>query len=583
MAEREGFWHRRPGCLDLAGLWLLAALVTLQPYFLRGAIKVFEMGIYLPAIDAFLRGEVPYRDFFYLRGPLEIAVPAGLMRLFGPQFAWLSFYFYAGTILTLWLSILIAKELYRTRVVLFSMSLVLVARTFPRIFYKDWGGLRYAWGLLAVWSMIRFFSRRRSAAAFTAGAATACGLLTSVEIGVYAIAGWGAALLVGVGGRILSWREVGRAAGLYLGGLTAVAVPILASLAIHGALGAYVDSLVTIVTHLTRTFDQHAFADSPRNLFESLSGMVHPTSKNFRHLTPAYLYIFWAADMVRRLGGGRLRREDLALVCLGGYGCLIYQTAFRSIWGPQFEMALQPEKILLFYYAQEAYDALRRRSVLLRERLRRAPPRAPDRRRLRAGLLGVGALLFGFVASSVGYSLDRYNKRFFAVRYLREVLTGGSPEALRPLAEGEGRPLHHPRGRGLFLPNDQAEDIEGVTAAVRRWSRPGETVLMFPDLGAYSFFVDRPFPGRFPMPVFSWFKEAWYREFLLDLDRHPPRLVVRSRDLSSVARTSYLGSAENRRRYEEMEAWIRSRYRLRATTPSCEIYERRDDEGRDHG
>jgi len=72
---------RKATNFDLFFLSLFTILITFQPYFLYGEINLFEFGIYLPNINAVLDGFIPYRDFFHLRGPLELYVPAFLMNL----------------------------------------------------------------------------------------------------------------------------------------------------------------------------------------------------------------------------------------------------------------------------------------------------------------------------------------------------------------------------------------------------------------------------------------------------------------------------------------------------------------------
>jgi len=152
---------RKATNFDLFFLFLFTILSTFQPYFLYGEINLFEFGIYLPNINAVLDGLVPYRDFFHLRGPLELYVPAFFMNIFGENMAVLEVYFYVGTIITLIIGIFIAKELYQTRFVLYLMTLILITRTFPRVVYNNWGGMRFALGLLAILLIVFSFKRQK--------------------------------------------------------------------------------------------------------------------------------------------------------------------------------------------------------------------------------------------------------------------------------------------------------------------------------------------------------------------------------------------------------------------------------------
>ena len=91
------FFLKRPTYFDIVILSVFTVLITLHPFFIHGKINIFEVGLYLPGIQSILNGEIPYRDFFYLRGPFELYVPAFMMRIFGENIAVLSSYFCANS------------------------------------------------------------------------------------------------------------------------------------------------------------------------------------------------------------------------------------------------------------------------------------------------------------------------------------------------------------------------------------------------------------------------------------------------------------------------------------------------------
>ena len=62
---------KKPSYLDVFFFSIFTILITLHPYYLHGEINLFELGIYLPGINALLDGLIPYKDFFHLRGSLE--------------------------------------------------------------------------------------------------------------------------------------------------------------------------------------------------------------------------------------------------------------------------------------------------------------------------------------------------------------------------------------------------------------------------------------------------------------------------------------------------------------------------------
>jgi len=129
------FFLKRPTYLDTVILSVFTVLITLHPHFMHGKINIFEVGLYLPGIQSILNSEIPYRDFFHLRGPFELYMPALLMKIFGTHITTLYSYFYFGTILCFILCILIAKEIFNTRFVLYLLTPVLIARAFPRIVF----------------------------------------------------------------------------------------------------------------------------------------------------------------------------------------------------------------------------------------------------------------------------------------------------------------------------------------------------------------------------------------------------------------------------------------------------------------
>ncbi len=364
------FWHRSATALDALVLSVFTALITWQPYFMHGKINLFEVGLYLPGINSILHGGVPFRDFFHLRGPFELYMPAFMMKIFGVHIGVMFFYFYAGTILGLILCAWIGKELYKTRYVLYMMVPVLVARTFPRVVYNFWGGMRYALGLLALFCAIKFFKKEKPLWMFLAGVASCAGGFISIEIGVCSVAGIMAAFAFSFIFRLQTAKTIFNGIRFYLLGIMAVAIPFLTYLYLNKALLLYVESVVTVVINLHRVINGHLVAVYPENAVEAISAMVNPGAKNFRHMTPSYLYIGVLLFLAYRIKNKKIDKTDIAIVCLATYGIIMYNSSFRGIWAAQFEMALQPEKILLFLFLERFYLYLRdKKNILVQTKL----------------------------------------------------------------------------------------------------------------------------------------------------------------------------------------------------------------------
>ncbi len=539
---------------DIFFLLTFATLITWQPFYLQQKLNLYELGLYLPGIDAILKGHIPFRDFFHLRGPLELYLPAALMKMFGDHVAVLSTYFYAGTVLTLWLCVLLAKEFCRTRVIFYLMVLVLIARTFPRVVFTYWGGMRYAIGLLALWFAVKYFKEGRAHWMFWAGVGSSLSLLTSVEIGACSILGVVLGFLFAFFAKTHERKPLLKGALRYAGGILAVAVPYLIFLVATNSLGPYLESVWTVVTRMEKVINLNFISEIPNNSGEALGAMINPASANFKQMTPGYCYLAWAFYLIFFFRQKSLTRIDTAVVCLGGYGLVMYNTAFRAIQGSQFEMALQPEKILYFFLIERVL-------IFSWERFR--------------GKFFVNAFkicLAVVFLSSLGYAIQRYNHRFYAFKFVRNVLMGKNTELLKPLAGYKTEILQLKRAKGVTVPAEQAQEIMDVVGFFDENTSPGETVFMFPELGSYHFFADRPFVGRFPMVTFSWFKDQWHEELLTVLKKTLPRYAVLLKDLGPWFPDVYFKIPKNKAMYDEVRDLVLKYYRPVRETSSLMIY-----------
>ena len=561
--------------MDVLAAFFLVVLITLHPYFLEGKINIFEVGLYLPGINAVLHGLVPFRDFFHLRGPFEVYMPAAMMSIFGAQLSVLSVYFYVGTLLTLFLSILIAKELYRTRYVFYLMLLVLIARTFPRVVFTYWGGMRYALGLLAVWCAVKFFKQDRKRWMFFSGVATSCALFTSVEMGVYSIAGVCAALIFSFMFKLQDRRLILKASCMYAAGVAVISLPYLIYLWSVHALAPYLDSVYTVVTRMEYVINQHTLSEFPRNFRETLAAMINPASKNFRHLTPGYCYIVLGLYFVHRIRRKMLSRTDVHLVCIAVYGLIMYNSAFRSIWAAQFEMALQPEKILFFFILEEAYFYFEDKRRVILGRVKSSFPVQRENFKEYLKLYGILLLFFSLALSSAGYSIDRYNKRFFGFKYVRDLILKGNAESIRPLSRVPRRALNIERGRGMVVPVEQAEELEAINDFIRTRTKKDDVVFMYPELGTYSFLFDRPFLGRYPMATFAWFKDQWHEQFLSEFLSNAPEYIILTKELPPDWYAVYFSLEANKAKYNDIMNIINKDYRVEKITPQSIIYQRK--------
>lgn len=558
--------------LDVFILAVFTILITLKPHFAHGKINIFEVGLYLPGIQSVLNGEIPYRDFFHLRGPLELYIPALLMKMFGVHLKVLYAYFYFGNILCLILCILIAKELFKTRYILYLMAPVLIGRAFPRVVFTYWGGMRYAFGLLALWFAVKSFKENKLNWMFGAGMFTAFAGFTSVEMGAYCFLGISAVSVFSKIINIQTGKLALKSFGAYFVGAGIVVLPYGIYLFMNSALSAYIDSVLTVVIRLHSVINPHLVSVYPSNFPEAFAAMTNLAHANFKHMTPSYLYIFLLVYLSYRLIKRSFSRRDLAVMCVGTYGFIMYNTAFRAILAAQFEMALQPEKILLFFLLEILFlmviDKKSRLKISLS--LKTQTPAWYHKDRWKVYMLVF--LMVGLFGSSTGYSIARYNRRFFAFQFIRDKIAGKSTDYLKPLANEEARALTIERARGIIVPRQQADELERIAAFVEKHVKEDEEIIAYPEMGTYNFLVGRRHFGRFPISTFSWINDQWHEDYLQQLKLSRPRYVILEKKRAENWEDVYLASEANRKKYRDIMDMIEIDYGIVAQTPLSRIY-----------
>ncbi len=546
-----------PKPIDTAVFIFAVVLLTWHPYFAHGQLNLFESGLYLPGIDAIRHHQVPYRDFFYLRGPFELYMPALLMSIWG-EHAWvLNLYFYAGTVLAFIIAILIAVEVVADRFLLYCFVPVFVARLFPRVVFTFWGGMRFAIGLLGVYCLVRFLKAGGKSAVwiFWAGFLTVVGMLTSVEIGVcLALACTAAvALNAGLAAGQQRWRVFwGNVFWCKMGALI-VLVPYGIYLYAVGALGPFLDSMWTVLTRMNVVFVQTEVV--PDTWLKFFTALTNPGNKNFRQMTPVFCLLFFAVYFWRRWQKKTVDWRDAAAFAVAVYGLVIYAGAFRNLWASQFEMALMPLKIILFFLLARGIEALRANTRFLA---------------YRPWLIGIVlAIVFG---TSIPFALSRLQKRFFVGQYAAAWVKDKDPRTVIPL-KGEGEEIKDvPRLEGSFIPAAQAKDIMLVNAFLKTNTAANEKIFMYPELGAMHFITARPWVGRFPTVTLAWLKDDWHRELMRDLTLTPPRFAVLNQQLPDYFQAAYFPVKANVQKNQEIMDFIHAHYLVAAQTPTYTIY-----------
>lgn len=509
-----------------------------NPHYLTQELNLFEWSLYLPGIDAVTQGQVPYRDFFHLRGPFELYAPAFFMKIFGYRADVLASYFYFGTVVTILTGILIAYELISSRPLLWTAALILVIRTFPRVVFTFWGGMRYAWGLLAVWCLIRFFKSKRPGWLAAAGCLAAIGWWTSIEIGVAILVSFVAAVVMS-----RAWRPFARS---FVIGFLAVSLPYAAYLASQGALGPYIHAQWVVITAMQKTIP--TAIPPPANLPEFLRAVFYPWDRNFYLMTPLYCYMFFFVFYFGPWGQRKVVDREQGALALAVYGLMLFFSGFRNLGASQYEMSLQPEKIVLFYLLGVLFLWAGRDEATRRK---------------------AGYFLLAAVILSTGiYCAGRFRAKFYRFCWIGQMAGGrGAPE-------WSGATVDLERIRHMTIPQWQAEDLKGLSAFMEAHVGAHEPVWMYPELGSLHFILHRPWSGRFPLSTLAWMDEGWFTDYEHGLLRHPPAYAVVNKVMPAYFESCYFAVAGNRLKHLRMMQFLHDHYVVAGQTPSYFIYRR---------
>ena len=566
-------YNKKPRIPDLSLLILFLVFITWQPYVLHHEIITMDAGIHLPSINALFHGMVPYRDFLFYRGPFELYVPTLMMLFFGKNMIWLTIFFYAGTILTMMVGLMLGYQIFRTRLILYLFAIVFIARTFPRVSYYYWGGLRYFIGLLAVFLAIECFKRKRLSWMLAAGVVSALSLLTTVEAGVATMGAIVPALVLTFILKIFDRKFVLDSLKIYLIGNLAVFLPYLIYLIATKSLFPFLEAMYFIPTKIMSTL-LDARGTAPESFWQFILALF-PGSPYFKVMTPVYCYLALFVYLVHRLRNKKLNWELYSLLTMAIYGIILYAAAFRKIEGHHFDMALQPEKVLLFFMAEEVYLFLLSKRLAWKANIDTLAVKGMTRIRKMGKVYTVNMLVFALIASSLSYSIGRYHHRFVVWKWLKSKVTHDDKD-YSLLAGQETKMLTLERAKGMVVPLWQAEEIEGIVKFIEENTKPSDILFTYPELGNFNFWCDRPFVGRFPIVTFSWVDEKWHGELVSDFIKAKPKYVLmtslRHRTFPAAL---YFRYPKNVRMHKEMTQLIFENYKPAKSFTSITIYKRK--------
>ncbi|MBU1727066.1 MAG: glycosyltransferase family 39 protein [Candidatus Omnitrophica bacterium] len=533
----------------------LVILFTFQKYFYQGLIDMWEAGVYLPFVNEVLHGKIIFKDVMIIRGPLEIFLPAFLMTFLGKHLSILNFWFYFGNVLTIIFLVLAAREIYRTRVFLYLLIPVLVAKTFSLVYYKTWGGLRYACGAMSIWLFLKFIKKDKWGWLFFSGFVSALGFFFSPDMGLFPFLAVTLVLIV-----FNPNKRFFKNFSCYLLGALVIGLPFFLYLLASGAIPEYLKNLLTMPrSGYTIYHFEILFPDMPHNPLEALKYTLQPFTPDFLYPLPIFIYLAVAVYFLKNYIKSRFSLINAAILCYGIYGLLVYFGAFRQTNGPQFTMAMQPALVFSFLILENCF-------LFFKEK-QRSLERKP------------GIVLLGWVAIIITF-LTVYFSVFTVKNYLRygfDLYKAVYRTTSKGCFPGSTviKPLNIDTAKGVLVPAWQADEINSVVGYIQARTSPGEAVFTFPDQGVYSFFFDRPCLSRFCQPDIASYRQEWSEEFFSKLEDNKPLYIVYRREVDSFEpMIKQYPLAKNRKRIRE---FIKSNYKVDAVFGRIDIYKLSDE------
>lgn len=549
--------------------WAIAVLIF-DPNFLDGFIDFLETGQYLACVNGIFEGKTPYKDFFVLFGPFQIYAISGIMAVFGKTIATFKVFFYLNYIFSFLAVYFLARQILRRRILAYLATLVCLVEVSHPFWATSWDFGRMGLGMIVLLVLLVFARRRDMRLIFVAGILSAVTLFYTLDVGLLVICAslaFFAALLLedkGAEGtekgrsfiRLLLW---------YISGGLVIMGPFFTFMALTGGLGSYVEAAFYVLPR----YHMKTWGQAVPSLLEGIKTAQgiwgFARSEVFRVYLPIPIYTLIATYLITALIRRRWNKEVSFVIPLFVYGVLAYRTSFRSILGPQFQVALPPFILLISLFLERWLDSVCARDEhLLPGRQTRGWPALL--KTVAIGLSLVLAVTYFLISPKryygtlEGWYLYQQFKPGLVVTYSFPV-PRDRLNLVRSKVERIG---------DAMIPSWQEAQVSRVVEYLRKNTKEGEEIFCFPEHGLYHFLAERPGSTRFHIPGMAWTTPAYRAELLQELRSQKPRIIVFSTELSNLAKS--IGRTEEL--LPEVSSYITQRYRIAQQFGSILIYVR---------
>lgn len=505
-------------------------LLAFNKNSLNGLIDAVECGQYLSCVNGVFQGKLPFKDFIPLAaGPLLIWVLSATFFIFGKTLYVLRMYFNFFSILTYIFLYFFACNLYRFKFSAYILSIVALVETFNPFWSSRWAGYsRFGVGLLGLFFQILYVKKSKPLYLFISGFIASLGLLYSVDSGIVLIISGAILCFLAVlydpkGNFLVNIKEVFKRLSVFCLGLVIGLLPFAIYMAINKALVPYLEGMFIIASKHVSVWQKPidlsfigAFRQHHNNPWQFF------ISDEFKFYMPRLFYFVTLIYIILKFKRGKDVIDCIAVPLIAIFGVLTYKSGCRAFLGPQFDVSVLPLLLLFVYFMEKSIILIFSKAKI----------------RLLAKAISILVVLVLFlymgashkrVYGSWGNWLKYQSNKNNLIPHYITLIDKSIIQLVRSDTERIGP---------ILIPKDQVEEIDGVAKYMINNTLPGEPVFAFPEHSLYNFLTDRPAVSRFYITVYAHTTDKWKDELLTELQLHPPRYIIYSRQLSNLAKIS---------------------------------------------
>ena len=506
---------------DYALLPLIVIVLTLNRNYFFGWADIWclfsEEGQHLAAVNSILRGQVLFKDVFYLYGPLMLYPLAGIMKLFGIGIVMLRAYSYILTLLSFFIFYFLLKRLLRNRLFVILFFFILMLFYFP-IFHGPHGySFRVIIGLSPFFLLCSYFYAKKRRYLFAAGAVAGISLFYSQEVGFAAIIAVISSLTIDTLNNHQGTTKLIKDLVIFIAGIVILAFPIIIYFAVNGAFNDFIVNLINYPRYVMMGYGGLAFP----NILTSAKELIAETNaqhiRNFIRIatvwySPILLYICAGTYLIIRFLTSSWNHRDSIILGILTFAGLLFRSVLGRPYAGKSLFVIPPILILVSICCEEIYYKVKGLSK-------------------KTGLeqtiyeIMLGSIIVFIIFGLVGFAI--WPARGSIKKFINSNLSKISVHQQNLYNLRNMDVIGIERAKDIHAAKSWANVIRDVVSYIRLHTESADYIYVFPNEATYYFLTDRLNPSRFDLS-FNAVTAQHRREIIRDLEVKKPQYIVYS-------------------------------------------------------